>query len=36
MKASVKITLAGYLTDIVFVREVRVFVLGLETGCHII
>jgi hypothetical protein len=36
MKASVKITLAGYLTDIVFVHEIRVFVLGLETGCHII
>jgi len=32
----VKITLAGYLTDVVFVHEIRVFVLGLETDCHII
>ena len=29
-KASVQITLAGYLTDIVFVHVIRVFVLGLE------
>jgi hypothetical protein len=36
MKASVKITIAGYHTDIVFFREVRLFVLGLETSCHII
>jgi hypothetical protein len=36
MKANVKIALAGYLTEIVFVHEIRVFVLGLETGCHII
>jgi hypothetical protein len=35
-KASVKITLTGYLTDILFVHAIRVFVLGLETGCHII
>lgn len=34
MKA-VTSTLAGYVTDIVFVHEIRVFVLGLETDCHI-